>query len=303
MADVLIHISSVLEVSARFQNTLYGYFIRKKVAFLPVEGYVLNAWKKFGVECIMGDKRSFVFIKKWTPTAELSQDELSFVHVWVKLQGVPALDFTADGSSAISTRLGTLMMLDSCTVTACTQSWGRMDYARALIDLRADRALKNTLNKVATSHDGFQTGYRKVFRGHMTNEQEVKVDRYQPMKQQIIPIKMKTARGASTSTSTPIANMCEVLGDLKDDGHLDALNTEDPKCNSKGTHMEENWEDNENSMDDLVDDTRKKVGTPPRKTGIWFGKKADSSSESGFTSPNHFDLLTKEDGNSILCIL
>nr|GEX69484.1 hypothetical protein [Tanacetum cinerariifolium] len=36
-------------------------------------------------------------------------------------------------------------MLDSCTVTTCIQSCGRMDYARVLVDIRADRALKDTM--------------------------------------------------------------------------------------------------------------------------------------------------------------
>nr|GFB24211.1 zinc knuckle CX2CX4HX4C [Tanacetum cinerariifolium] len=43
--------------------------------------------------------------------------------------------------SVIATRLGTPVMLDSCTVTTCVQSWGRMDYARALVDIGVDQAL------------------------------------------------------------------------------------------------------------------------------------------------------------------
>ncbi|GJU69584.1 hypothetical protein Tco_1255843 [Tanacetum coccineum] len=184
-----------------------------------------------------------------------------------------------------------------------TPSWGRKDYARAIIDLRADRALKNTLIIYVPSLDGngcmifnvkveyegkpprcgtcLVSGHddvlspkraiieRKDFRRPVTREQEVKVDRNQPKKQQFIPIKMKTAKGASISTSTLVSKVFEVLGDLEDDGHLDALNAEDPKCDSGYTHMEEIW-------------------------------NANSSSKSSFTSPNHFDLLTKEDGKSIL---
>ena len=41
-------------------------------------------------------------------------------------------------------------------------------------------------------------------------------------------------------------------------------------------------------MDDLVDDTRKKVGAPHMKTGIWSGRNVD------------FDLLMKKDEKSIL---
>ncbi|GKE89066.1 hypothetical protein Tco_1566541, partial [Tanacetum coccineum] len=59
-------------------------------------------------------------------------------------------------------------------------------------------------------------------------------------------------------------------------------------------------EDNGTPMDDLVDGTKKKVGAPPRKTGIWSGKKGDYSSKLGFTSPNPFDLLTKDDGKRML---
>nr|GEZ46513.1 hypothetical protein CTI12_AA528290 [Tanacetum cinerariifolium] len=47
-------------------------------------------------------------------------------------------------------------------------------------------------------------------------------------------------------------------------------------------------EDNGNSLDDLVDDKREKVGVPPRKTGIWSGGNVN------------FDLITKKDGKSIL---
>ncbi|GJY38270.1 zinc knuckle CX2CX4HX4C containing protein [Tanacetum coccineum] len=216
--------------------------IGKKVAYRLLEKYVLNAWKKFGVKRSMEDKRGFVFIKfsfegvlgdgpclihsvpfilrKWKLAAELSQDELTSAPVWVKLHGVHALAFTADGLSDIATRFGTPMMLDSCTVTAS-----------------------------ATSHDGFQTGYRKVFRGPVIREQEV-------------------------------------LGDLEDDGPLDARS---PKHDLEGTHTEENLVEN---------GTKNKKA--PRKTGIWLGRNAKSSLESDFASPNHFDLPTKEYGKTIL---
>ncbi|GKB70661.1 hypothetical protein Tco_0932073 [Tanacetum coccineum] len=40
--------------------------------------------------------------------------------------------------SAIATKLGTLLMLDSYTYDMCMQSWGRSSYARVMIELRAD---------------------------------------------------------------------------------------------------------------------------------------------------------------------
>nr|GFD32348.1 hypothetical protein [Tanacetum cinerariifolium] len=47
-----------------------------------------------------------LILRKWIPTAELSQDELTSVPVWVKINGVLMLAFTAEGLSAIATQLG-----------------------------------------------------------------------------------------------------------------------------------------------------------------------------------------------------
>ncbi|GKA70712.1 hypothetical protein Tco_0776851, partial [Tanacetum coccineum] len=63
----------------------------------------------------------------------------------VKLYGVPMTMFSEDGLSAIATKVGTPLMLDSYTSDMCMQSWGRLSYARAMIELRADMELKDTI--------------------------------------------------------------------------------------------------------------------------------------------------------------
>ncbi|GJX53144.1 hypothetical protein Tco_0281513 [Tanacetum coccineum] len=57
---------------------------------------------------------------------------------YVKLHGVPVTAFSEDGFSAIATKLGTPLMLDSYTSYMCMQSWGRSSYASVMIKLRAD---------------------------------------------------------------------------------------------------------------------------------------------------------------------
>nr|GEY24308.1 zinc knuckle CX2CX4HX4C [Tanacetum cinerariifolium] len=49
-ANVAIPLRAVEEIRNMFQNTLYGYFIGKRLAFPLVENYVKNAWAKFGLE-------------------------------------------------------------------------------------------------------------------------------------------------------------------------------------------------------------------------------------------------------------
>nr|GEX64002.1 zinc knuckle CX2CX4HX4C [Tanacetum cinerariifolium] len=104
LSDVLIPISSVLEVHTPFEITLYGYFFGKKVAFPIVERYVLNSWNKYGVKRVM----------------------------------------RGDGLSVIATCLDIYMML-FVYYHQMYAVLGHMDYMYAFVDIRADRALKNTM--------------------------------------------------------------------------------------------------------------------------------------------------------------
>ncbi|GJZ38563.1 hypothetical protein Tco_0585126 [Tanacetum coccineum] len=60
------------------------------------------------------------------------------VENYVKFHDIPITAFTNDGLSAIATKLGTPMMLDSYTAAMYMYSWGRSSYARVMIELRAD---------------------------------------------------------------------------------------------------------------------------------------------------------------------
>ncbi|GJS61883.1 retrotransposon protein, putative, ty1-copia subclass [Tanacetum coccineum] len=75
----------------------------------------------------------------------LSKEDVVNVPVWVKIHGVPVTTFTEDGLSAIATKIGTHLMLDSYTSDMCIQSWGRSSYARAMIEIRDDVELKDTI--------------------------------------------------------------------------------------------------------------------------------------------------------------
>ncbi|GJZ75993.1 zinc knuckle CX2CX4HX4C containing protein, partial [Tanacetum coccineum] len=170
-AEVQIPKPSVLEAHARFGFSLYGYFVGKRVAFSVVEYYVKNVWKKYGIVRVMMNAKGFFFfkfasiegmngvlenglwfirlipiiLKKWTPTSNLLKEDLNSVPIWVKLHDILIVAFTADGLSAMATKLGNPIMLDSYTSSMCLQSWGRMDYARALIDIRVDQELKEEM--------------------------------------------------------------------------------------------------------------------------------------------------------------
>ena len=182
--DVYLSKKSVSAVNDRYNNTVYGFFLGKRVAYPVVENYVKNTWSKFGLIKSMMIKDMFFFkfgskngmeamletgpwfirnvpliLNQWTPDANIMKVDVSNIPVWVKLHDVPITAFTEDGLSAIATKLGNPLMLDSYTAAMCTDSWGRASYARAMVELRADAELRDTIVVAVPklSGEGFTT--------------------------------------------------------------------------------------------------------------------------------------------------
>ncbi|GKE93091.1 copia protein [Tanacetum coccineum] len=145
---------------------------KKKVAYPVVSNYVRNTWGKYGLVRLMFSSSTGLFsfqfssmdgldamlengpwfirnnsliLKKWHLDENLLKEDVSTVPVWVKLHDVPVTAFNEDGLSAIATKLGTPLMLDSYTSDMCMQSWGRSSYARVMIEIRADMKLKDNI--------------------------------------------------------------------------------------------------------------------------------------------------------------
>ncbi|GKB21684.1 zinc knuckle CX2CX4HX4C containing protein [Tanacetum coccineum] len=149
-------------------------------------------------------------LRKWNLSSKLSKKELTYDPVWFKFHRVYASALTADGLSAISTRLGTPVIVLSVSLLIWV-IWGSREERIMMVS--------------------------KPFRGRVF--------------------------------------MLLLLANIA-------------------------REYNRTPMDDLFGGTKKKVQAPPRKTSIWSGRKRKYSSESSFTSPNPFYLITMDDGKSML---
>ncbi|GJX41722.1 retrovirus-related pol polyprotein from transposon TNT 1-94 [Tanacetum coccineum] len=167
-SDFVLPVEAVQAVKHKFANSLVGFFVGKKVAFPLVKNYVTNTWTKFGFEKIMSDDDDVFYFKfasskglqqvlekgpwlirniplmltKWSPNMVLSKDKVTRVPVWVKLHKVPAVAYSEDGLSLIATQIGNPIMLDAYTSSMCADEWGRMGYARALVEVCAEKELK-----------------------------------------------------------------------------------------------------------------------------------------------------------------
>ncbi|GJT72320.1 putative ribonuclease H-like domain-containing protein [Tanacetum coccineum] len=137
-ADVVVSLESVLAISERFANIVYGFFLGKRVAYPVVDNYVRNTWSKFGLVKSMLNSSNGLFFFKFS-----SKDGMDAM-----LENgpcVPMRAFSKDGLSVIATKIGTPWMLYSYTSDMCMQSWGRSSYVRTMIELQADADLKDTI--------------------------------------------------------------------------------------------------------------------------------------------------------------
>ncbi|GJS62818.1 hypothetical protein Tco_0677382 [Tanacetum coccineum] len=169
-AAVAIPLEAVKEVVSCFDNTLYGYFVGKRLAFPLVENYVKNTWLKFGLKRVMHKNGFFFFqfttcegmekviengpwlirsvpliLNIWTPNAKVMKEEVKTVPVWVKLHHVPVVAYSETELSLITTQLGRPIMLDSYTCSMCLNPWGKSAYARALIEVSTNNELLNSV--------------------------------------------------------------------------------------------------------------------------------------------------------------
>ncbi|GJW39768.1 hypothetical protein Tco_0065613 [Tanacetum coccineum] len=125
---VMVGLSLVHRMSAvkhKFANSLVGFFVGKKVAFPLVK-----------------TRNIPLMLTKWSPNMVLSKDKVTRVPVWVKLHKVPVVAYSEDGLSLIATQIGNPIMLDAYTSSMCADEWGRMGYARALVEVCAEKELK-----------------------------------------------------------------------------------------------------------------------------------------------------------------
>ncbi|GKA92086.1 trichome birefringence-like protein 3 [Tanacetum coccineum] len=74
-----------------------------------------------------------IILSKWSPSLSLTKDQVTKVPVWVKMHKVPVVAYCEDSLSIIATQIGKPVMLDAFTNNLCSDPWGRMGYARALI--------------------------------------------------------------------------------------------------------------------------------------------------------------------------
>ncbi|XP_035840269.1 uncharacterized protein LOC118487488 [Helianthus annuus] len=95
-----------------------------------------------------------IILNEWSPNVMVEKQDIKTVPVWIKMQDVPLTAFTEDEISLLASNIGNSKMLDSFTATMCAESWGRSSFARALVEIHADKELKKSITVAIPTLDG-----------------------------------------------------------------------------------------------------------------------------------------------------
>ncbi|GJY99142.1 DNA helicase [Tanacetum coccineum] len=203
--DVVNSLTSVYEVNERFINSLYGFFLGKRMAYPVVENYVKSTWSKYVLVRTMMNSQAFSY------SCLIPRMGRKQCLKMVKFYDVPLTAFA--WLSVIATKLGTPLMLDAYTTTMCTESWGRLSYVRAMINLLIDVELKYTFNTKAPRQAvcGVDIGSNSylVYKPIQPNNDNKTVSR-QPKP------KVSGATHVVNTTTTTTTNSFDALGSMGD---------------------------------------------------------------------------------------
>ncbi|GJU28793.1 zinc knuckle CX2CX4HX4C containing protein [Tanacetum coccineum] len=146
-AHVALPLAAVNEISAKFDRTLYGYFIGSWLAFPIVKNYVRNAWAKYGLESTIVRDGFFLFkfssneglIKVLDKGSWFIRSRPLMLHTW---------------SANTKMKKEECKDSDASTSEMCLNPWGPKTYARVLVELSAEVALMDSVIVVVPFPNG-----------------------------------------------------------------------------------------------------------------------------------------------------
>ncbi|GJR82990.1 zinc knuckle CX2CX4HX4C containing protein [Tanacetum coccineum] len=169
----------VNDLNSHINDEPVEHVISSAVSFPMVENYVKYAWAKYGLKRVMMHHGFFMFqfdsdlgmvkvmkdgpwriqlvpiiLNVWRPNTLLQKDKVTHVSLWLKMHNVSIVSYSKVGLDLISAKVGRLMRLDAHTNFICLNSWGRSDYARALVEVSADKPLVDSVDIDIPREDG-----------------------------------------------------------------------------------------------------------------------------------------------------
>nr|GEU30464.1 hypothetical protein [Tanacetum cinerariifolium] len=134
--------------SKRWCLTIYGQFVGYAMNIHELRYNIRIMWGKFGVTEIHAFKNGhyvFKFRDNKGLNVVLDKGPWMKLHVWVKMVNVPLEAWSINGISALASRLGKPLMMDTMTTNMCYKGVGNLEYARVLVEMDAEKHFKKEI--------------------------------------------------------------------------------------------------------------------------------------------------------------
>ncbi|GKC11628.1 RNA-directed DNA polymerase, eukaryota, reverse transcriptase zinc-binding domain protein [Tanacetum coccineum] len=136
------------------QELKYHLFRRyglKRITSIGNGNYVFKFNNESGLQTVIENgvwivNNKPMIVQRWDIDVDINKVEPDVLPIWVKLVNLPLEAWTAKGLSAITSRLGKPVIMDSVTTQMCNQGIGRLGYARVLIEVEAKKGLPETID-------------------------------------------------------------------------------------------------------------------------------------------------------------
>nr|GEX34492.1 hypothetical protein [Tanacetum cinerariifolium] len=177
-----------VEDTSNVEETVCGYFVGYKMSYQELRYNLFRMLGKFGLRSIIPNGNSVflfkfrnnegillviemgpcmvngkpMFVQKWDPSVSLDKNELNKLPQWVKLRNLPLEAWTSKGISAVASRLGNPLIMDQTTTQICKAGYGRLGFARVLIDVEAEKRLPDKIDTIYKKRDGLVTAKKSV---------------------------------------------------------------------------------------------------------------------------------------------
>ncbi|PWA40382.1 hypothetical protein CTI12_AA568030 [Artemisia annua] len=151
--DVVIFDDEMVnEGSVKWNLTLCGQFVGPKMNYLELKYNIGRMWARH-IEDLNQVLESGIWlvnnrplvVQLWNPSVNIVNTEPEVLPVWVKLYDVPLEAWTVKGLSAITSGLGKPLMMDKTTARMCHMGTGNIGYARVLVEIQANKELKDKI--------------------------------------------------------------------------------------------------------------------------------------------------------------
>ncbi|GJT53533.1 RNA-directed DNA polymerase, eukaryota, reverse transcriptase zinc-binding domain protein, partial [Tanacetum coccineum] len=86
-----------------------------------------------------------LIVQKWNHEMGMQMVEHSKLPIWARMTEIPLEAWSSDGISTLASSLGNPLFMDTMTATMCHDGMGRLDFARVLVEMNANKEFKETI--------------------------------------------------------------------------------------------------------------------------------------------------------------